>query len=152
MGEALQEARAAARMGEVPVGCVVVNEEGIVARAHNERESRRDPTAHAELLALRRAAQRIGTWHLTGCTLVVTLEPCPMCAGALTNSRIDGLVYGATDPKAGACGTLLDIPSDGRLNHTFLVVAGVRREECARLLSDFFAALRTRAREDRPCK
>jgi tRNA(adenine34) deaminase len=145
MAIAIEEAELAADDGEVPVGAVVLGPEGeVLARRHNERERRRDPLAHAELLAIADAAVALGDWRLSGTTLVVTLEPCPMCAGALVNARVDHLVYGATDPKAGACGTLLNLCDDPRLNHRVDVTGGVRAEECGRLLSSFFAARRGR--------
>jgi tRNA(adenine34) deaminase len=145
MGMALQEAEAAALEGETPVGAVVVCEGAVVARAHNLRETDKDPTSHAELIAIREAARRLGRWRLTDCTVYVTLEPCPMCAGALVNARVGQLVYGALDPKAGAVGTLYDLSSDERLNHRFGVISGVRAEESSRLLKDFFAELRADA-------
>jgi tRNA(Arg) A34 adenosine deaminase TadA len=148
MGEALEEARRAAGLGEVPVGAVVVRRGRIVGRGHNRREVDQDPLAHAELAAIGQAARELGSWRLAGCTLVVTLEPCAMCAGALVNSRVERLIYGASDPKAGWCGTLGDLVTDRRLNHRLEVVAGVREEECAALLRDFFAALRVRAAPD----
>ncbi|HKH78259.1 MAG TPA: tRNA adenosine(34) deaminase TadA [Rubrobacteraceae bacterium] len=138
MRRALEEAEEAARKGEVPVGAVVARGDEILATAHNERETAGDPTAHAELLALRRAAERLGGWRLSGCTLYATLEPCPMCAGALHAARIGRLVYAAPDPKTGAAGTLYDIPSDKRLNHTFLTQRGVLEAESAALLRAFF--------------
>ena len=138
MRRALEEAEEAARKGEVPVGAVVARGDDILATAHNERETAGDPTAHAELLALRRAAERLGGWRLSGCTLYATLEPCPMCAGALHAARIGRLVYAAPDPKTGAAGTLYDIPSDKRLNHTFLTQRGVLEAESAALLRAFF--------------
>jgi tRNA(adenine34) deaminase len=144
MGEALLEARAAAAIGEVPVGAVVVHEGGVVGRGHNRRETERDPRAHAELLAIGEAAGALGGWRLTGATLYVTLEPCAMCAGALVNARVDRLVFGATDPKAGFCGSLGNLVQDRRLNHRLEVVAGVREAECASLLEEFFAAVRRR--------
>ena len=143
MRRALEQAMEAARKGEVPVGAVVVGDYGILATAHNERETKGDPTAHAELLALRRAAERLGSWRLTGCTLYATLEPCPMCAGPLHAPRIGRLVYAAPDPKAGAAGTLYDIPSDDRLNHTFPTVRGVLEAESAALLRAFFKQRRS---------
>ncbi len=128
---------------EVPVGAVVLGPGGdVLARAHNQRESDADPTAHAEILAIRAAARAIGSWRLEGCTLVVTLEPCPMCAGAVVAARIGRVVYGAADPKAGAAGTLWDIPRDRRLNHRAEVIGGVLAEECAALLREFFARRR----------
>ena len=142
MGLALEQARKAAALGEVPVGAVVVRGEELLGVGHNRRETDGDPLAHAELLALREATARVPGWRLLGCTMVVTLEPCAMCAGALVNSRVGRLVYGATDPKAGFCGSLGDIPRDPRLNHRLEVVAGVRAEECGELLRGFFRGLR----------
>jgi len=144
MALALEEARAAGAEGEAPVGAVVVCDGAVVARARNARESAADPTAHAELIAIRQAAERLGRWRLSDCTLYVTLEPCPMCAGALVNARIDRLVYGAYDPKAGAVGTLMDLSSDERLNHRFAVTAGVLEGECSAVLTEFFRGLRER--------
>jgi len=142
MGLALDEAQVAAGHGDVPVGAAVLHDGKVVARRHNEREATGDPTAHAEILALRDAAQAAGTWRLDGHTLVVTLEPCPMCAGALLAARIDRVVFGAVDPKAGACGSLYNLCSDPRLNHEIEVVGGLRADECARRLSEFFASRR----------
>ena len=142
MRRALEEATETARKGEVPVGAVVAKDGEILATAHNERETSKDPTAHAELLAIRRAAERLGSWRLTGCTLYATLEPCPMCAGALHAARVGRLVYAAPDPKAGAAGTLYDIPSDKRLNHTFTTERGLLEAESAALLRAFFAERR----------
>lgn len=139
MREALDQARAAASHGDVPVGAVVVREGRIIARAHNERELRGDPTAHAEVLALRAAADAVGRWRLDGCTLYVTLEPCVMCAGAMQQSRIDRVVFGAPDPKGGATGTLYNVAADPRLNHEVDVTHGVLAEESSQLLSEFFA-------------
>lgn len=144
MGVALDEARAAAAADDVPVGALVVRLESgeILARAHNERELRGDPTAHAEILALRDAAASAGTWRLHGCALVVTLEPCPMCAGAALAARLDAVAFGAPDPKAGALGSLYNLGADPRLNHELVVVDGVRAAESAALMSGFFAARR----------
>ncbi len=139
MALALDEARLALAHGDVPVGAVVVKDGKVIARRHNERELTGDPTAHAEVLALRDAAEAVGSWRLNGCTLVVTLEPCLMCGGALVNSRIDRLVYGAADLKAGACYSLYNVCDDPRLNHRVEVTDRVRAEEAARLLTDFFA-------------
>ncbi|HET7651716.1 MAG TPA: tRNA adenosine(34) deaminase TadA [Acidimicrobiales bacterium] len=145
MAVALEEAAAALEHDDVPVGAVVVGADGgIVARRHNERERTGDPTAHAELLALRDAADALGTWRLDGATLVVTLEPCPMCAGALVASRAGRLVFGAADPKAGACGSLYNLCADPRLNHELPVLAGVAAERCSALLTTFFADRRRR--------
>ena len=139
MRSALLEARLALDHGDVPIGAVVLSPEGdVIARGHNERESRGDPTAHAEVLALREASLVVGSWRLSGCTLVVTLEPCTMCAGAVVLSRVDRLVYGALDPKAGAVGSLWDVVRDPRLNHRPEVVGGVLAEECGTLLRAFF--------------
>ncbi|MFE7464235.1 tRNA adenosine(34) deaminase TadA [Streptomyces sp. NPDC057499] len=139
MRRALAEADLAARAGDVPVGAVVLGPDGaLLATGHNEREATGDPTAHAEVLALRRAAASLGRWRLTGCTLVVTLEPCTMCAGALVQSRVDRVVYGARDEKAGAAGSLWDLVRDRRLNHRPEVVQGVLEPECASLLTAFF--------------
>jgi len=142
MRAALDEARAALVHGDVPVGAVVLREERIVAARHNERELRRDPTAHAEVLALRDAAESLGRWRLDDCTLVVTLEPCVMCAGALLNARIGALVYGAADLKAGATASLYNVCADPRLNHNPPVTHGILAGESARLLEEFFAARR----------
>lgn len=142
MRVALSEAEAAVAHRDVPVGAVVVRDGEIIARRHNEREAIGDPTAHAELLAMRDAATVVGSWRLDGCAVIVTLEPCVMCAGAMVNARVGRLVYGATDPKAGAAGTLYDIPADRRLNHRFEVVPGVLAAEAGRLLRQFFAERR----------
>ncbi len=142
MREALALARDAATRGEVPVGAVVVCDGRVVGRGANARESARDPTAHAELLALQDAARALGRWRLTGATLVVTLEPCAMCAGAMVLARIDRLVFGANDPKAGAVGSLMDLSSDLRLNHRFPVERGVLADEASELLRAFFRARR----------
>jgi tRNA(adenine34) deaminase len=142
MALALVEARRAAEAGEVPVGAVAVVDGRVVAARHNEREASNDPTAHAEMLALRDAAGRLGDWRLSEVTLVVTLEPCPMCAGALVAARVGRLVYGAVDPRAGACGTLYNLCVDPRLNHELPVTSGVAAEECSTLLTSFFAGKR----------
>ncbi len=142
MAEALAEARIAAGEGEVPIGAVVVFEGRIVGRGRNAREKLRDPTAHAEVLALQEAARALGRWRLTGATIYATLEPCPMCAGALVNARVDRLVYSVPDPKAGAAGTLFDIVRDARLNHRVEVESGVLAAECGELLKEFFRSRR----------
>lgn len=142
MQEALEEAEQAALVGEVPVGAVIVHRGQVIARAHNRRELDGDPTAHAEILALREAAEALGSWRLEGCTLYVTLEPCFMCAGAVVNGRVERLVFGAFDPKAGAVGSLADVPGDQRLNHRPEVTGGVLAEDCGRILKAFFAARR----------
>ena len=140
MVAALDVARSALAAGEVPIGAVVLDPLGaVVASAHNEREALHDPTAHAEVVALRRAGAALGAWQLSGCTLVVTVEPCTMCAGALVLARVARLVFGAWDPKAGAVGSLWDVVRDRRLNHRPEVVAGVRESECADLVAGFFA-------------
>ncbi|WP_369197539.1 tRNA adenosine(34) deaminase TadA [Streptomyces djakartensis] len=137
---ALDQAAEAVRGGDVPVGAVVLAPDGttVIAAGHNEREAGGDPTAHAEVLAVRRAAAALGQWRLSGCTLVVTLEPCTMCAGAVQQSRVDRLVYGARDDKAGAAGSLWDLLRDRRLNHRPEVIEGVLADECALLLTEFF--------------
>ncbi len=135
---ALREARKAADEGEVPVGCVVVHQGRVVARAHNQRETLKDPTAHAEMIAITQASAALESWRLNDVTLYVTLEPCPMCAGALVQARVGRLVYGASDPKAGAAGTLYDIVRDDRLNHRVEVESGIRAEECGGILTMFF--------------
>ncbi|HEX5334780.1 MAG TPA: nucleoside deaminase [Propionicimonas sp.] len=143
MGEALAEAALAPAHGDVPIGAVVLGPDGaVLARAHNERELTNDPSGHAELLALRRAAEALGTWHLDDCTLVVTLEPCTMCAGALVLARVSRLVFGAYDPKAGAVASLWDVVRDPRLNHRVDVVGGIAELECGELLRTFFAGHR----------
>jgi tRNA(adenine34) deaminase len=149
MLEALAEARAAKDLGEVPVGCVIVVDGEIVGRGHNQRERAQDPTAHAEIIAIRDAAARLGSWRLEGATAYVTLEPCPMCAGALVNARVARVVYGADDPKAGATTTLYAIGSDPRLNHRFELVRGVLARECGGILSEFFGRIRAARRAPR---
>jgi tRNA(adenine34) deaminase len=139
---ALEEARAAAAGGDVPVGAVIVRGDEILARQGNAREREQDPTAHAEILALRQASSAIGSWHLEGCAIVVTLEPCAMCAGAIVLARLDRLVFGASDPKAGFAGSLGDLVRDGRLNHEVDVTVGVLAEECGEILRSFFAERR----------
>ena len=144
MRQAIALAREAAAIGEVPIGCVVVDDltGQVIGRGYNRRETDHDPTAHAEVLALREAARARGHWRLTGCTLVVTLEPCPMCAGAIVNARVGRVVYGCDDPKAGATRTLYRICDDPRLNHRATVEGGVLADECAALLREFFKAQR----------
>jgi len=142
MRVALAEAAQAVAHGDVPVGAVALVEGRVVATRHNERELRLDPTAHAEILALQDAAAALGTWRLGDVTLVVTLEPCPMCAGALVAARVGRLVFGAADPKSGACGSLYQLCGDPRLNHELPVTGGVLAEECGRLLEEFFAGRR----------
>lgn len=159
MRMALEEARRAADMGEVPIGAVVVYqlidkgtqrplaEPRVIARACNVRETQQDPAGHAEFVAMKKAAEALGVWRLTGCTVYVTLEPCIMCAGLMHQARVDRCVYGAPDPKAGALGTLYSINADERLNHTFEVKSGVMAEECAKILKDFFKARRKKRTE-----
>lgn len=139
---ALDEAQLAQSKGEVPIGAVVVKEGRVIGRSHNQKETRRDPTAHAEILALQEAARSLGGWRLSGTTLYSTLEPCPMCAGALVQARVERLVYAAPDPKAGAVDSLFDLVRDERLNHGVVVESGLLREEAEGLLEQFFADLR----------
>ena len=147
MTAALVMARKAAKKDEVPVGAVIVHNGAVIAKAHNLRETRHSPLAHAEMIAIEKAARKLHGWRLSGCTLYVTLEPCPMCAGAIVNSRIDEVVFGAYDPKAGACGTLYNL-AEGRLNHTPKVTGGVLEEESAAVLKDYFRAKRNAARTE----
>jgi tRNA(adenine34) deaminase len=142
MHEALALAKRAAEAGEVPVGAVVVKDGAVVGRGHNRPVASRDPTAHAEVMALRDAAERIGNYRLADCILYVTLEPCAMCAGAIMNARMRRVVYGAADPKSGACGSVVDLFAENRLNFHTTVVGGVMAEEAAELLQDFFSARR----------
>ncbi|MEM7436829.1 MAG: tRNA adenosine(34) deaminase TadA [Myxococcota bacterium] len=144
MRVAIEEAERARDSGEVPVGAVIVHEGRIVGRGRNMREANQDPTAHAEMIALRDAASTLGSWRLIDTTLFVTLEPCPMCAGALVNARVPRVVWGCDDPKAGATRTLYALGDDSRLNHRFESVPGVLGEACAKLLTDFFAAIRAK--------
>lgn len=144
MAMALDEARVAASIGEVPIGAVVVCDGAVIARGHNRRETDNDPAGHAELLAIRAAASSLGRWRLSDCIVYVTLEPCPMCAGLMHQARIARCVYGAPDPKAGALGTLYDLHDDTRLNHRFEVTSGIGAEESAEMLRGFFGKLRGR--------
>ena len=139
---ALEEARLALAEGETPVGCVIVRDGRIIARGHNRRHNDHDPTAHAEILAIRRAASVLGDWRLSGCTLYVTLEPCPMCAGAIMQARVERVVFGAADPGQGCCGSLYRIPEDPAFPHFCPCDGGVLAGECAAPLRDFFARLR----------
>ena len=139
---ALTEAERAMQTDEVPVGAVIVRGQQVIAAAHNQRETLADPTAHAEMIAITQAASALGDWRLTGCTLFVTLEPCPMCAGAILQARIPHVVFGALDPKAGSVTSLYQLLEDRRLNHTASVTGGVLAEECGRLLSNFFSVQR----------
>ena len=145
MHEALQEARAARQEDELPVGCVITYEGEIIARAHNEREQTNDPTAHAEVLAIRRAAKHLNQWRLNGCTLYVTLEPCPMCAGAISQSRLDRLVYGTADPNQGCAGSVYRIPEDPAFTHFCPSDGGALADECRAELDAFFARRRKHA-------
>lgn len=138
MNEALLEARKAYSMDEVPVGAVIVSGGVIIARAHNLKESLNDATAHAEMIAIKEAQKYMGEWRLMGCSIYVTLEPCPMCLGAMINSRISNLYFGAYDPKAGCCGSAVDLTQKGLFNHDIEVLGGVLKEKCAKILSDFF--------------
>lgn len=142
MQAALAEAERAAAEGEVPVGAIVVCRDQIIAAAHNQRETLHDPTAHAEMIAITQAAESLGAWRLEGCTLYVTLEPCPMCAGAIVQARVPRVVYGATDPKAGAVESLYSLLSDQRLNHRCDIERGVLAEPCGTVLTEFFRARR----------
>ena len=147
MRQALAEARAAFEEDEVPVGAVVVHEERVIAQAHNQRETLNDPTAHAEMIAITQAAEALGSWRLTNCTLYVTLEPCPMCAGAIVQARIPWVVYGASDPKAGACDSLFHITGDIRMNHQAAVLGGVMKEDCRAILQEFFQKQRAQGKK-----
>ncbi len=142
MQEALKEAAKAMELKEVPIGAVVVKDGKIIARGYNLRETAKDPTAHAEILAIREASQVLGGWRLHGCDLYVTIEPCPMCAGAILMARIDRLIVGAMDPKAGAAGSLINIPEDERFNHQTEIIRGVLEEECSGIMRTFFRELR----------
>jgi tRNA(adenine34) deaminase len=144
---ALDEARAAFEEGEVPVGAVIVHEGRVIAAAHNQREALHDPTAHAEMVAITQAAETLGSWRLLDCALYVTLEPCPMCAGAIVQARLPLVIYGTTDPKAGACHTLYQITTDPRLNHQSTVVGGVLQPECRGILQEFFALQRAQGKK-----
>ncbi len=143
MRQALKEAEKAKAKGEVPIGAVIVQGEKVIARAHNLRQTTFDATAHAEILAIKKASKKLKTWHLVDCELYVTLEPCSMCSGAIINSRISRLVFGAYDSKAGCCGTLYNLPTDARFNHRVKeIVGGVLQDECASMLSSFFREIR----------
>ncbi|MBX3176779.1 MAG: tRNA adenosine(34) deaminase TadA [Candidatus Hydrogenedentes bacterium] len=149
MGYAIREATRAMEQGEVPVGCVIVHDGEIIAKAHNQRETLQDPTAHAEVIAITAAAARLGSWRLENTQMYVTLEPCPMCAGAIILSRIPEVYFGATDPKAGACGSLLNLLSDERFNHQPALHPGLLADQCGSLLTDFFRAIRDGSRARR---
>ncbi len=146
MNEAMKEAKKALRRDEVPVGAILVRAGTVLARGHNRKESRNDPTAHAEIDVLRKASGKAGTWRLAGTTLYVTLEPCLMCMGAALHARVDRIVFAAFDPKAGACGSLYDLSKDPRLNHRIETTSGVKAEAAGRLLREFFSDLRKRGR------
>lgn len=148
MQAAIALAKEAAAAGEVPVGALIVADNDVVSQAYNRREDWQDPTAHAELIAIREAAIRLGTWRLTGSTLYVSLEPCTMCIGAIILARISRVVYGARDPKAGACGSVFDIPSDRRLNHRVEIIGGIEEQESQHILQHFFRKLRREAGMD----
>jgi len=152
MRRAIRLAESAAAAGEVPVGAVVYRGEEVIAEAANDREASRDPVGHAELVAISAAGRRLGDWRLSGCSVVCTLEPCPMCAGAIVNARVDRLIYGAADPKAGACHSLYAIPSDDRLNHRCEVIPGVLEDECAAVLRRFFRRRRREKRDERAAR
>jgi tRNA(adenine34) deaminase len=143
MLQALEQARQAFDEGEVPIGAVIVHNDRIIGAAGNQREQLKDPTAHAEMIAITQAAEALGSWRLLDCTLYATLEPCPMCAGAIVQARIPTVIYGTTDEKAGACHTLYQITSDSRLNHRATVVGGVLKDQCRDLLREFFAIQRS---------
>ena len=144
MREALKEARKALEFDEIPVGALVVKDDEIIGRGFNRRDTDNSPFAHAELIAIQKAAEKLGSWRLDGCTLYVTLEPCPMCAGAIVQCRLKAVVYGADDPKAGAAGSLYNIPSDPRFAHSCKVTGGILENECKALLSDFFKKRRAK--------
>jgi len=144
MALALEEAQKAYRKDEVPIGAIIVRDGIVIGRGHNLRETSNDPTAHAEMIAIREAAETIGSWRLLNCDMYVTIEPCPMCAGAIYQSRISNLYIGAMDPKAGAVGSLYNIPRDERLNHLVNVEYGILEEACSRIMKDFFKRLRNK--------
>nr|WP_290443635.1 tRNA adenosine(34) deaminase TadA [Sporolactobacillus kofuensis] len=146
---AIAEAEKAEAIDEVPIGAVIVREGAVIAQSYNKRETIQKPTAHAELMAIEQASRKLGTWRLSGCTLYVTLEPCPMCAGAIVLSRIDRLVYGAPDPKAGCAGTLMNLVQEDRFNHRAEVTAGVLGDRCSLMLTDFFRRLRENKKKNK---
>jgi tRNA(adenine34) deaminase len=152
MRMALVEAKKAADLGEVPVGAVITHEGRVVGRGHNQTEGLKDPTAHAEILAITAAANTLGSWRLEGCTLYVTLEPCTMCGGALVLARMPQLVFGASDPKAGACGSVHNVVQKDELNHQVEILSGILEPECATLLRDFFRDLRARAKRTKAAR
>ncbi|TCP22120.1 tRNA-adenosine deaminase [Scopulibacillus darangshiensis] len=144
MEKAIEEAEKAEAIGEVPIGAVIVKDGEVIASAHNLRETTQQPMAHAECLAIQDASRKLGTWRLSGCALYVTLEPCPMCAGAIIQSRVDTVVYGASDPKAGCAGTLMNLPEDPRFNHRAEVISGISGDACGQMLTAFFRKLRAK--------
>lgn len=146
MAIAIQQAELAQALGEVPIGAVIVKDGRVIASAHNLRETNQDPLAHAECLAIKEASEQLGSWRLNECTLYVTLEPCPMCSGAILQSRLPRVVYGATDPKAGCAGTLMNLLQDSRFNHVSEVISGISEANCGDLLSSFFRDLREKRR------
>lgn len=148
MKEALREARSAAQLGEIPIGAVIVKDDEIIARGHNMTETAKDPTAHAEMIAIKEASGKLGGWRLSGCDMYVTCEPCTMCAGALVWSRIERLYIGTMDPKAGACGSVYNIVQDERLNHSVEIETGIMEEECSSIIKEFFAGLRNNKRNE----
>jgi tRNA(adenine34) deaminase len=147
MYSALEQARRAFEIEEVPIGAIVVHQDEIIGEGYNQRETLSDPTAHAEMIAITQAAQALGDWRLSGCTLYVTLEPCPMCAGAIVQARIPRVIFGTTDPKAGACTTLYRITDDPRLYHRCTVLGGVLQEDCKGILQQFFTQQRARGKK-----
>lgn len=147
MGLAIAEARKAEALGEVPIGAVIVRDGQVVGRGYNLRETAKDPLAHAELIAIKEASETMGGWRLIGATLYVTLEPCPMCAGAIVQARVPRIVYGAMDPKAGCAGSLMNLLQEERFNHQVEMIQGVREEECSELLKNFFRSLRERRKK-----
>ncbi|MDN4620863.1 tRNA adenosine(34) deaminase TadA [Paenibacillus sp. PsM32] len=150
MREAIAEARKAEQLGEVPIGAIVVKDNVIVGRGYNLRETSFDATAHAEIIAIRQASETLGAWRLLDCTLYVTLEPCPMCAGAIVQSRVPTVVYGTVDPKAGCAGTLMNLLQEPRFNHRTEIITDILQPECALLLTDFFKQLRLRLKKRKP--
>ncbi|WP_221569314.1 tRNA adenosine(34) deaminase TadA [Alkalihalobacillus sp. TS-13] len=149
MKKAIEMAQKAASIGEVPIGALVVKDEEIIASGYNLRETEQRSVAHAELIAIDEACKALGTWRLEGCTLYVTLEPCPMCSGAIVLSRVDRVVYGASDPKGGCAGTLMNLLDEPRFNHQAMVTSGVLEEDCGKMLSTFFRALRQKKKQEK---
>lgn len=147
MKKAIEEAKKAEAIGEVPIGAVIVQNGAIISSGYNERETKQRPTAHAELIAIEKASEALGTWRLNECTLYVTLEPCPMCSGAIVQSRVGRVVFGASDPKGGCCGTLMNLVQDERFNHCAELTSGVYEKECGELLSHFFRMIRKRKKK-----